>query len=553
MSSPRWTTSNLRSFCLRSPIAFAGLQVVFVAVPRADEVHLVAELLALVGAVRVDDVDHVVDHQAFAGRTALVQADVAVGVEGAVLVEHADLALARGDDAAVAVLQFRSSSRRTTRPWLLAPKFGIVQKVPEAGGRRNGRCCRIAAFRHGCRIDFTRLRRHAGASAETAARKSGGLHATGNRSPRCSWPRALLGVSVRASGAELSRPSGADPDRVLARRRDRHAGPADRRQAQPDVGPAGRGREPPRRQRQHRRGGRGDRRRPTATRCTSARRRSAPTSRCRRPRAFHPVTSFEPIMLVGTALEVFMVANATPFKSVKEVIDYAKANPGKLNYASVGIGSSAHLATVLFSEVTGIKMQHVPYSADVADLHRRVLRPHRGLVHHRRRFAAACAAPARCARSRVNGPSRSKLLPDMPTLNELGVKMQDESSWYGFFAPKGTPKAIIDKVNRDLQTVIDIAGDARARTGARLPLHRRFAAGARRSPQGRDRQMGGARQEGRVRRIEEVGPITRSLRPHPEEPAEGGRLEGRRPPHPSRRAHAAKCTQAALAMARSSG
>ena len=76
--------------------------------------------------------------------------------------------------------------------------------------------------------------------------------------------------------------------------------------------------------------------------------------------AFHPVTSFEPIMLVATSLEIFMVANATPFKSVKEVIDYAKANPGKLNYASVGIGTSAHLATVLFSEVTGVKMQHVP-------------------------------------------------------------------------------------------------------------------------------------------------------------------------------------------------
>ena len=76
--------------------------------------------------------------------------------------------------------------------------------------------------------------------------------------------------------------------------------------------------------------------------------------------AFHPVTSFEPIMLVGTALEVFMVANATPFNSVKEVVDYAKANPGKLNYASVGIGTSAHLATALFMDVVGIKMQHIP-------------------------------------------------------------------------------------------------------------------------------------------------------------------------------------------------
>ena len=171
--------------------------------------------------------------------------------------------------------------------------------------------------------------------------------------------------------------------------------------------------------------------------------------------AFHPVTSFEPIMLVSTALEIFMVANETPYKSVKEVVDYAKANPGKLNYASVGIGSSAHLATVLFSDVTGTKMQHIPYSqmsqayADIFSGRTEVWFTTAGgsLPHVRSGKVRALA---------VNGPSRSKLLPELPTMLEVGVDMKDESSWYGFFAPKGTPKAIIDKVNRDLQTVIDI-------------------------------------------------------------------------------------------------
>ncbi len=171
--------------------------------------------------------------------------------------------------------------------------------------------------------------------------------------------------------------------------------------------------------------------------------------------AFHPVTSFEPIMLVSTALEIFMVANATPFKSVKEVIDYAKANPGKLNYASVGIGSSAHLATVLFSDITGVKMQHVPYSqmsqtyADVFSGRTEIWFTTAGgsLPHVRSGKVRALA---------INGPARSKLLPDLPTMIELGINMKDESSWYGFFAPKGTPKAIVDKVNRDLQKVIDM-------------------------------------------------------------------------------------------------
>jgi tripartite-type tricarboxylate transporter receptor subunit TctC len=74
----------------------------------------------------------------------------------------------------------------------------------------------------------------------------------------------------------------------------------------------------------------------------------------------------------------------------------------------------------------------------------------------------------------VNGPARSKLLPDIPTLEEVGIKMGRESSWYGFFAPKGTPKSIIEKINKDLQTVIDMP-DMRARE---LQLGYRFIGGS---------------------------------------------------------------------------
>jgi tripartite-type tricarboxylate transporter receptor subunit TctC len=189
--------------------------------------------------------------------------------------------------------------------------------------------------------------------------------------------------------------------------------------------------------------------------------------------AFHPVTSFEPIMLVSTALEVFMVANDTSFKSVKEVVDYAKANPGKLNYASVGIGSSAHLATVLFSEVTGVRMQHVPYS--------QMSQAYSDLFSGRTELwfttAGGSLPHIRAGKLRalaVNGPARSKLLPELPTMIELGINMKDESSWYGFFAPKGTPRAIIDKVNRDLRTVIDMP-DMREKE---LSLGYRFVGGS---------------------------------------------------------------------------
>ena len=171
--------------------------------------------------------------------------------------------------------------------------------------------------------------------------------------------------------------------------------------------------------------------------------------------AFDPINSFDPIMLVGTSVEVFQVSAMTPYKSVKEVIDYAKANPGKLNYYSVGIGTTSHLSTVLFMDVTGTKMQHVPYSQmsqGISDLMSGRTEINFGPM-------GSSIANIRSGSMRalaLNGPVRSKLLPDIPTLTEVGIKMGEESSWYGFFAPKGTPKPIIDKINKDLQAVIDM-------------------------------------------------------------------------------------------------
>jgi len=171
--------------------------------------------------------------------------------------------------------------------------------------------------------------------------------------------------------------------------------------------------------------------------------------------AFDPVSSFEPIMLVASSQEVFQVSAVTPFQSVHEVIAHAKANPGKLNYYSVGIGSTSHLSTVLFMDVTGTRMQHVPYSQMSQGMN--------DLLSGRTEInfgpMGSSIGNIRAGKMRalaLSGPVRAKLLPDVPTLVEVGVKMPEESSWYGFFAPKGTPKAIIDKINKDLHTVLDM-------------------------------------------------------------------------------------------------
>ena len=169
--------------------------------------------------------------------------------------------------------------------------------------------------------------------------------------------------------------------------------------------------------------------------------------------AFDPVKDFEPIMLVSSSQEVFMVATNTPFQSIKDVVDYAKANPGKLNYASVGIGSSAHLATSLFCNLTGIKMQHVPYS-QLSQAGTDVISGRTEIWFTTLGGSMPYIQSGKARALAVSGPVRAKLLPNVPTLTELGVKMDEESSWYAFFAPKGTPKPIIDKVNRDLARIL---------------------------------------------------------------------------------------------------
>ena len=168
---------------------------------------------------------------------------------------------------------------------------------------------------------------------------------------------------------------------------------------------------------------------------------------------FDPVKDYDPIMLVATAQDVLLVPPNSPFRSVRELIDYAKAHPGELNYASLGTGTSGHLATVMFSELAGIKLQHVPYTSvsqattDVISGRIAVFLPtlggHLGNVAAGRLRALA-----------VSGTARATQLPDVPTFNELGVKFVDETSWYALFAPKGTRKEIIAKVNAELERIL---------------------------------------------------------------------------------------------------
>jgi len=168
---------------------------------------------------------------------------------------------------------------------------------------------------------------------------------------------------------------------------------------------------------------------------------------------FDPMKDFEPIMLVASAQDILIVPPTSPFKTVKDLIVEAKANPKKPTYASLGNSSAGHLGMSVLSNLAGIQMQQVTYTqtaqitTDIMSGRVDTFLPttggHIGNVTTGRVRALA-----------VSGKERASTLPDVPTFDEQGVKMEEDTSWYAMLAPKGTPKDRIDKINTDLARVL---------------------------------------------------------------------------------------------------
>jgi len=169
---------------------------------------------------------------------------------------------------------------------------------------------------------------------------------------------------------------------------------------------------------------------------------------------FDPRRDLEPIMLVASAQDVLMVAPNAPYRTVQDLIADARARPDALTYASLGPGSSAHLATVLFAQVSGIKLRHVPYSTGMSQAVTDIMAGRISLWLSTLGGALGNVQAGKVRALAVSGHARSPALPEVPTFKEQGVAMEEESTWFAFFAPKGTPRDIVDKVNRDVARVL---------------------------------------------------------------------------------------------------
>jgi tripartite-type tricarboxylate transporter receptor subunit TctC len=166
------------------------------------------------------------------------------------------------------------------------------------------------------------------------------------------------------------------------------------------------------------------------------------------------VRSFESVALVGFGDSVLTVHPALPVKTVKELIALAKAKPGTLNYSSSGIGGFPHMNTELFKLMTGIDIVHIPFQGGgpaIADTVAGNTQIHIGsittVIPHIRTNRLKVLA--------VGGKKPNPQLPGIPTISEAGVPGYDTYIWWGFFAPKGTPGDIINRMHAHLTSALD--------------------------------------------------------------------------------------------------
>jgi len=171
---------------------------------------------------------------------------------------------------------------------------------------------------------------------------------------------------------------------------------------------------------------------------------------------YDPQKDFTPIIYVGKATNILLVSPTLGVSNVRELIELAKKNPGKLNYSTSGIGSVAHLTSEMFASMAGIKIVHVPYkgtqlsipdlmSGQIAMLFDNVLtaKPH--------------VEGGKLKGIAISSRERSSLVPGIPTVSESGLPGFDSWNWFGVFGPAGTPPAVVERVNAELNRLV---GDA---------------------------------------------------------------------------------------------
>ena len=164
---------------------------------------------------------------------------------------------------------------------------------------------------------------------------------------------------------------------------------------------------------------------------------------------YDPVKDFTPVIMTASVPLFLATPGSSPFSSVQDILAFARAKPGALNYSSAGVGSAPHLAAALFTQLAGVDMVHIPYNGDAPAL-LALLSKDAAMM-----FAAVPSIAGRLKSGElkalaVASPRRLSSMPDLPTVSESGVPGHEVVVWHGILAPAGTPAAVVRKLHGEI-------------------------------------------------------------------------------------------------------
>jgi tripartite-type tricarboxylate transporter receptor subunit TctC len=170
---------------------------------------------------------------------------------------------------------------------------------------------------------------------------------------------------------------------------------------------------------------------------------------------YDAVVDFAPISLIATVPNIVVVANSVPAKNLQELIAHAKANPGKLAHGSPGIGSTGHLSAELFKSMTGITMTHVAYKGSAPTLQDLMSGQLQVVIDNIPVYLPQVKA-GKIRALAVTTAKRSPAAPELPTVDEAGVKGYEASTWFALFAPAATPPEVVAKLGAETQRILNL-------------------------------------------------------------------------------------------------
>ncbi|HET7729483.1 MAG TPA: tripartite tricarboxylate transporter substrate binding protein [Usitatibacter sp.] len=168
---------------------------------------------------------------------------------------------------------------------------------------------------------------------------------------------------------------------------------------------------------------------------------------------YDPNKDFTPIVYVGYATNILLVSPKLGVNNVRELIDYARKEPGRLTYATSGIGSVAHLTSEMFGAMAGVKLTHVPYKGTQLSIND-MISGQVGILFDNVMTAKPHIDSGRLKGIAISSVERSSIVPDIPTVAESGLPGFDSTNWFGVFGPPGLPRAVADRIDAELNRIL---------------------------------------------------------------------------------------------------